>query len=122
MVKRTLPVVLMLFSALGNAEPTTIKLLPRVCLGPLDEPCELQFTLSWQSEISLCLYQNDDPTPLLCGHHFNNHRFTFSLQGDTRFIVKSAEANSPVQSFLIKHLAAKSAQQLDRRRVRWSLF
>ena len=122
MVKRTWPVLLILFSALGNAEPTSIKLLPRVCLGPLDQPCEVQLMLSWHSDIELCLYHSNEQTPLLCGQSLQNYRFAFSLQGDTRLIIKSSHADRPEHSFLIKHLEAKSTQQLDRRRVRWSLF
>lgn len=122
MVKSTLPLLLMLFSAFGNAEPVTVKLLPRACLGPLDQPCVIQLKISWQANEELCLYSEAASEPLLCGQQVRSDAIDVALQGDLQLELRSLDSNIALQKFTIKHLQPATAETLNRRRLRWSLF
>ncbi len=122
MVKSTLPLLLMLFSAFGNAEPVNVKLLPRACLGPLDQPCVIQLKISWQATEELCLYRQTASEPLLCGQDVRSDAIEVALQGDLQLELRSAGNDITQQKFTIKHLQPATAETLNRRRLRWSLF
>jgi len=122
MVKSSWPLLLILFSAFGNAEPVTVKLLPRACLGPLDQPCVIQLKISWQATEELCLYRQTASEPLLCGQVVRSDAIEVALQGDLQLVLRSADSNLELQKFTIKHLQPASAETLNRRRLRWSLF
>lgn len=122
MVTKRRCLVWMLWSWSAQAAPTALQLTPGACIAQQDGPCPLQLHVQWQQTEVMCLFDQQQAQPLLCGAAVDSE-LSIEMNGNLVLEWRRQSDQTIVQQRVIRLLQRlENDSMLQQRRLSWSLF
>lgn len=122
MVKWAFILNLLWLSSSVNAEPVMFEILPRVCIAPADEVCEMTLTIRWHFDSPACLVNANTPDAhLFCAQDIELFSLKVQMEESMEFLLLDA-SNAHILGRQKIELMRKESPPLQQRRLSWSLF
>lgn len=122
MVKWAVILNLWWLSSAVNAEPEMFEILPKVCIAPADEVCEMTLTIRWHFDSPACLVNVNAPDAhLLCAQDMELFSLKVQMEEGMEFLLLDAGSTHILARQKIE-LMRKESPPLQQRRLSWSLF
>lgn len=122
MVKSVFILNLLLFSNSVTAGPVMFEILPKVCIAPVDEVCEMTISIRWHFDSPVCLANVNAPDAhLLCAQDMDLFSLKVRMDASMEFLLLDARSEQIMGRQKIE-LMRKEPPPLQQRRLSWSLF
>lgn len=122
MVKWAFVLNILWLSSSVTAEPVTFEILPKVCIAPTDEVCEMTLAIHWHFDSPACLVNANAPDAhLLCAQEMELFSLKVQMDANMEFLLLDASSAKILGRQKIE-LMRKESPPLQQRRLSWSLF
>lgn len=95
---------------------------PRICFVEKGQPCKTTISANWSAESTLCLtLSTEKDTPIVCGENVKHFAFPITFKQPIIFQLIEMKTNTVFAEQSVG-IMFNANQEINRRRLSWSLF